>query len=157
MGRARVNRWKTAPFALLTLLTLLGLSGSVADRYQDQVRKNLQDRYDDWHAKSGSLTQLPDLRDMDVIYKGRFITITYTLVAGRTYKIVGVCDDDCTNLDLELRDNSGTLIDRDNADNKIPVVDVKVRRTGDFKLKVIMTGCASAGGCEYGVDVYRAR
>ncbi|ULH16104.1 hypothetical protein MF271_05610 [Deinococcus sp. KNUC1210] len=145
---------KTAAFALLTLL---GSSGGVADRYEDQVRKNLQDRYDDWHTKGGGWTRLLNLRDMDVLYRAHAITVTYTLVAGRTYKIVGVCDDDCTNLDLELRDTGGTLIDRDDADNKIPVVDVKVRRTGDFKLKVSMTGCANTGGCEYGVDVYRTR
>ncbi|GGR33609.1 hypothetical protein [Deinococcus ruber] len=141
----------------LALIAVFSLSSGFADKYEDQVRSNLQDRYDYWYNKGGGWTQIPDLRDMDVVHEDHYITVTYTLVAGRTYKIVGACDNDCDNLDLELRDDNGNLIDRDDADDDIPIVDVTPKRTGDFKLKVIMSGCASQNGCEYGVDVYRAR
>ncbi|WP_407539561.1 hypothetical protein Q0M94_15490 [Deinococcus radiomollis] len=141
----------------LVLLTLLSTTTVFADKYYDQVRSNLQSRYDYWHNRDGGWTQLPDLRDTDLLDDGDYTTVTYTLLKGNSYKIVGACDNQCSNLDLELRDDNGNLIERDNASDDIPIVEVTPRRDGKFTLKVIMSDCSSSAGCVYGVDVYRAR
>jgi len=141
----------------LALLTLLSATTVFADKYYDQVRDNLQSRYDYWHNRDGGWTQLPDLRDTDILDDGNYTTVTYTLLKGNSYKIVGACDNQCSNLDLELRDDNGNLIERDNASDDIPIVEVTPRRDGKFTLKVIMSDCSSSAGCVYGVDVYRAR
>lgn len=141
----------------LALLTLMSTATVFADKYYDQVRANLQSRYDYWHNRDGGWTQLPDLRDLDVVKDGDYTTITYTLIKGNSYKIVGACDNQCSDLDLELRDDNNNLIERDSASDDIPIVEVTPRRDGKFTLKVSMRDCSSSAGCVYGVDVYRAR
>ena len=150
MRQTNVVRTALAVFALLSTTAL-------ADKYYDQVRSNLQDRYDYWANKGNGWKQLPDLRDLDLIDDGDYKTITYTLTGGETYKIVGACDNQCSNLDLELRDDNGNLIQRDSASDDIPIVEVTPRRDGKFSLKVSMRDCSSSAGCVYGVDVYRER
>ena len=141
----------------LALLTLLSATTVFADKYYDQVRSNLQARYDYWYNKGSGWKQLPDLRDLDTLDDGSYTTITYTLTGGETYKIVGACDNQCSDLDLELRDDNGNLIQRDSASDDIPIVEVTPRRDGKFSLKVSMRDCSSSAGCVYGVDVYRER
>jgi hypothetical protein len=151
MRQTNVVRTALAVFALLSTTTVL------ADKYYDQVRSNLQSRYDYWANKGNGWRQLPDLRDTDLLDDGDYTTITYTLSGGETYKIVGACDNQCSDLDLELRDNNDNLIERDNASDDIPIVSVTPRRDGKFTLKVSMRDCSSSAGCVYGVDVYRER
>ena len=141
----------------LALLTLLSATTVFADKYEDQVRSNLQDRYDYWHNRDGGWTQLPDLRDIGLLDNGKYITVTYTLLKGNSYKIMGACDNECTDLDLELRDDNGNLIQLDNASDDIPVVEVTPRRDGKFTVKVSMRDCSNSVGCVYGMAVYRAR
>ncbi len=150
MRQTKVVRTALAVFTLLSTTAL-------ADKYYDQVRSNLQDRYDYWANKGNGWKQLPDLRDLDLIDDGDYKTITYTLTGGETYKIVGACDNQCSDLDLELRDNNDNLIERDSASDDIPIVSVTPRRDGKFTLKVSMRDCSSSAGCVYGVDVYRER
>jgi len=141
----------------LAVLTLLSATTVFADKYEDQVRANLQSRYDYWHNRGDGWTQLPDLRDIGLVDDGRNMSVTYTLAKGNTYKIVGVCDNDCSDIDFELRDDNGNLIDSDSAKDDIPIVEVTPIRTGKFTLKVFMQSCSNSVGCVYGVDVYRAR
>lgn len=141
----------------LALLTLLSATTVFADRYEDQVRSNLQTRYDYWYNRGDGWSQLPALRDMALVDDGRTASVTYTLTKGNTYKIVGVCDNDCSDIDFELRDDNGNVVDKDTANDDIPIVEVTPIRTGEFTLKVIMQSCSNSAGCVYGVDVYRAR
>ena len=141
----------------LALLTLLSATTVFADRYEDQVRTNLQTRYDYWHNRGDGWNQLPDLRDITLIGEGHSVSIPYTLIKGETYKMVGVCDNDCSDIDFELRDENGNLIDEDTAKDDIPIVEVTPIRTGKFTLRVSMQSCSNSAGCVYGVDVYRPR
>lgn len=152
-----LNVIRSAPRTAFALLALLATTTVLADKYYDQVRSNLQDRYDYWHNRDGGWNQIADLRDTDVVKDGDYTTITYTLLRGNSYKIVGVCDNQCSDLDLELRDDGSNLIERDSASDDIPIVEVTPRRDGKFTLKVSMRDCSSSAGCVYGVDVYRAR
>jgi hypothetical protein len=141
----------------LVLLTLLSATTVFADRYEDQVRTNLQTRYDYWHNRDDGWNQLPDLRDITLIGEGQSVSIPYTLIKGERYKMVGVCDNDCSDIDFELRDENGNLIDEDTAKDDIPIVEVTPIRTGKFTLRVSMQSCSNSAGCDYGVDVYRSR
>lgn len=75
------------------------------------------------------------------------------LDAGRSYALLGVCDADCTDLDLRLYDGSGTEVDADIETDDYPVVEVRPRRTARYRVKVIMATC-STSPCFYGVGVY---
>jgi hypothetical protein len=75
------------------------------------------------------------------------------LEAGVEYVIVGVCDVDCSDLDLFLRDPSGRIVDSDIELDDVPIVTVTPERTGTYTLEVRMVTC-SAAPCRYGVGTY---
>lgn len=64
------------------------------------------------------------------------------------YTFVGSCDNDCSDLDLQLFDENGNLIDEDLLRDDYPVVSVTPRWTGRFRIKVIMAEC-SVNPCGY--------
>lgn len=75
---------------------------------------------------------------------------TVTLAAGSTYVIVGVCDSDCSDLDISLLDGDGDLVVQDTETDDAPVIEFTVTRGGEFTLNVNMFEC-SAGICYYGL------
>ena len=75
------------------------------------------------------------------------------LEGGKTYIIVGVCDNDCSDLDLRLFDPNGREVASDLLTDDNPVVNVTPRRTGTYTVRAIMTSCSSEP-CRYGIGVY---
>ena len=83
-------------------------------------------------------------------------TIPVELDQGVSYHIVGTCDADCADLDLEIRQLDETVISSDKEVDKTPVVNVTVSRTGKFNIVVTMAAC-SAEPCWYGIGVATER
>jgi hypothetical protein len=79
--------------------------------------------------------------------------VTVLLRAYKTYRIAGVCDADCTDLDFKLYDENWNLIDSDTEPDDTPEVDVTPEHTATFHLRVIMVRCR-INPCWYGVRVY---
>ncbi|MEM9814809.1 MAG: hypothetical protein AAF827_00120 [Cyanobacteria bacterium P01_D01_bin.6] len=80
-----------------------------------------------------------------------------TLEAGKPYFLIGVCDSDCTDIDLWLHDESGNLIDSDvevDTDG-FPFVTVVPQWTGSFTIKSSLPNC-DASYCYYGVGLFQA-
>lgn len=75
------------------------------------------------------------------------------LQGGMSYVIIGVCDGDCSDLDLALTTASGADVDSDYLEDDIPMVEVVVERSQTYNLKVLMPAC-SVEPCAYGVGVY---
>jgi hypothetical protein len=75
------------------------------------------------------------------------------LVKGVDYRIHGVCDNDCRDLDLILLDERGNEISRDVSTDDIPIVSVRPRWTGRFTLRVLMEDCR-VSPCNYGVRFF---
>jgi hypothetical protein len=78
---------------------------------------------------------------------------TLELDAGRHYALLGVCDEDCTDVDLRLYDENGNEVDSDVEMDDYPVVEVRPLRTARFRVKVVMSTC-STSPCFYGVGVF---
>lgn len=76
-----------------------------------------------------------------------------TLQAGVSYVMVGVCDNDCPDVDLMLFDDSGNEIDSDYETDAVPIVEVTPFRTQSYRVHVYMADCTSEP-CFYGVGVY---
>jgi hypothetical protein len=79
--------------------------------------------------------------------------VTMTLQAGKTYIIIGACDQDCNDLDLRLYDSNGLLLTSDEKDDDHPLVSVAPTRTAAFTVKVVMTHC-SRPPCHFGTQVF---
>ncbi|SOD03109.1 hypothetical protein SAMN05216486_10823 [bacterium JGI 053] len=75
------------------------------------------------------------------------------LQAGRRYRLFGVCDNDCSDLDLRLVDPSGAAVAEDVAADDVPIVAYTAQRSGSYRVQVIMTTC-SVSPCRYGVSLY---
>jgi hypothetical protein len=79
--------------------------------------------------------------------------VTLELNGGINYSIVGVCDTDCGDIDLELYDENGNVIDSDTMTDSVPVVEVSPQRDGPFTLIVTMPSC-TAPYCYYGLGTF---
>ncbi|MEM6395818.1 MAG: hypothetical protein AAF741_05690 [Bacteroidota bacterium] len=78
------------------------------------------------------------------------------LVAGRTYRIVGACDQDCTDMDLFLYGDEtiGSLLESDDLEDNFPIIDFTPTETKTYRIKMGMYDCATEP-CQVGVDVFR--
>jgi len=80
--------------------------------------------------------------------------VTMDLDANAKYYILGVCDKDCSDLDLKLY-SSSTLLDEDIMSDNYPLVSVTPSADGRFRVNVIMVGC-TVSPCRYGIAIYKA-
>ena len=80
--------------------------------------------------------------------------LTVTLEAGVPYAILAVCDDACGDIDLRLFDAAGARLAQDVGLDDTPVIELTPAATGQYRLNVMMYGCASAA-CSWGVQVFR--
>lgn len=87
------------------------------------------------------------------LYHGQADELRLNMDKGSEYALIGVCDEDCSDLDLRVSTLNGEIIDTDVEVDDYPVVKVWVTGTGEFRLEVGMADC-SAEPCSYGIGVY---
>jgi len=78
--------------------------------------------------------------------------VEVNLSKGNTYYLLGVCDNDCSDLDLKLYD-SNTIISEDMASDDYPLVSVTPTADTQYRVQVVMASC-SLSPCRYGLAVY---
>jgi hypothetical protein len=76
-----------------------------------------------------------------------------TLRAGQAYRIAGVCDHRCGDLDLRLFDSNGALVTQDIAPNRTPMLDINPAVTGGYAIEARIADC-SAAACFFAFNVY---
>jgi hypothetical protein len=84
--------------------------------------------------------------------RGARATHTMTVAGGTHYVLFGACDNDCTDVDLRIRDGNGNTIMQDIAVDDRPVLLFTARNSGKYSVEVIMARC-SANPCRYGVQL----
>lgn len=124
-------------------------SSSTADRWEQQVMDQLN-RAADIGAGSGFVqTHGPWVASLR---QGERRSWTIRLNAGATYRLVGVCDNDCSDLDLKLYAGEATVA-QDVLVDDVPVLNFTPATTRDYTLEVIMASC-SVNPCRYGAAGY---
>jgi hypothetical protein len=83
----------------------------------------------------------------------RAAQLPLTLRVGQEVRIVGVCDQNCEDLDLRVRDPRGALVGFDTHSNDSPVVDLRANMYGQHTIELDMVRC-TAPRCRYAVNVY---
>ncbi len=78
------------------------------------------------------------------------------LRAGVHYAIVGVCDDNCSDVDLRIFGPSGAKVAEDVQQNATPTLEFTAPAAGRYRLAIEMVAC-SANPCAWGVQVLAAR
>ncbi len=79
--------------------------------------------------------------------------IRVTLHKGVSYVLLGVCDDDCRNLNMKLYDEDGQFVGADTGPGSTADLEIQPRHTQDFILRMIMKRC-NREPCYYGLGVY---
>lgn len=79
-----------------------------------------------------------------------------SLTIGSRYIIAGVCDQDCSNVDLRLTAPDGAELAENLASDNRPTVSITSPGTGQFSVTVIMTGCRQSP-CYWGFQVFERR
>jgi hypothetical protein len=70
------------------------------------------------------------------------------LVRGVDYQVVGVCDSDCKDVDMEIYDPSGAKVGGDTLVDDFPRVQFRPAVSGAHTVKVWLRNCASADGTQ---------
>jgi hypothetical protein len=135
-----------------SVLVGLVVVGGVAagDPWEEQCREQLEVAGLALSAQGYEMTHEPYLGDLA---EGDSDLLGVTLDKGREYALVGVCDEDCRDLDMRVLSLSGEEIDSDVEVDDYPMVEVTVTGSGGFRLEVIMATCQD-GPCAYGIGVF---
>jgi hypothetical protein len=143
----------------LVALVLGGAGAGVADgrqlsslgsRWERQVRNLLTRAADVFGANGYELsheTYTGSLTD------GAAESLTLWLEPNREYRLVGVCDDDCDDLDFELFDSLSDAVTDDLRADALAMVIVHPRHRARYRLRISMASC-SVSPCWYGVGVF---
>ena len=89
-----------------------------------------------------------------ILPAGGDVGLEIDLEFGVDYMIVGVCDADCSDLDLTLSDIAGNELFKDELEDDAPILSFTAPAGGAHSLWVSMYAC-SVDPCSFGYKVYR--
>ena len=137
---------------LLVATALICASGTVAaqtNRWERQVQDQLQRTLT---TLGGDLSGHTTPTKTGVLNAEESEWFAVTLSAGVSYAIVGVCDNDCSRLQLVLTTPDRNELATDRRGENFPVVRFTPPETRLFRVKVVMDACL-VSPCWYGVAV----
>jgi hypothetical protein len=117
----------------------------ISSEDEDQIRAQLAavaGQYNTWRASE------PLIGGLDSSASTSFEIQVRT---GAEYELVGVCDEDCSDLDLKVYDESGNLLAEDATPDDVPVIRFRLSSGSLIRIDVTMYKCA-ANSCAFGVQ-----
>ena len=78
--------------------------------------------------------------------------VSVTLKGGSVYTIVGICDGDCSDMNLNMYASDGKEIDNDLEDDDFPIV--AASDSGSYTLNVSMKACKSSN-CRFRLVAFK--
>ena len=139
---------KVMLFVLAAALSFVS-SGAHAQSYADTVWDQLQDWYDDY-SDDGYSVENYVIGKLD---EDETDSWTFWLDGGNDYTIIGVCDEDCGDIDLTLLNDDDDVIDEDVLEDNYPIVSVSPRRDAAYTIDVDMYEC-DVEPCYFGIAIF---
>ena len=148
---------RRAILAAALLAAVLGPTRLAAQTHRDVIIRQLDAavaiKKPDGFRPDGDV--LPRDIVVGVLPAGGAVAFELLLTGGSTYFITGVCDGDCSDLDLRVIDpDDGETVSEDIEDDDVPMLEFVAPRTGPFLLSVMMPDC-SEDLCYFGYRVLR--
>jgi len=81
------------------------------------------------------------------------VPFTAELSSNTSYTILGVCDDNCSGLNLTLRNEQGEKIANDEKKDGIPVISFTPTENSDYQITARPNKCATEK-CEFGLVLF---
>lgn len=129
----------------------LGVFAAGEDEFEKQVQQQIQQAGRELRQKGFTLTHQIFT---GTLKESEMENVLFELDGGGTYVVLGVCDNDCKDLDLKLLNASGREIDSDVQEDDAPVVAVAPTRNERHTVQAIMADCGKSP-CRYGLGVFR--
>jgi hypothetical protein len=85
--------------------------------------------------------------------EGKSDSWTLNFEKGTNYRIVGVCDKDCSDLDIEVLDGTDVLT-KDVLEDDAPIVTFSPKTSGQLRVKVSMAKCSDEP-CFFGFGIFQ--
>jgi hypothetical protein len=139
-----------AAAALIALALVAGSPASAQPDLRDYLTQQLDNQEPD-NANRGFAHAVGPLSGM--LASSRAAQLPLTLRAGQEIRIVGVCDEACSDIDIRVLNPRGQIIAQDVRDDDHPVVDLRADMFGQHTIEVGMINCR-APRCRFAVNVY---
>lgn len=78
---------------------------------------------------------------------------TVQLQRGQTYRVIGGCDNECTDMDFELLDATGKIVERDTLPDSFPIINISPPANGAYTVRFVMKTC-TIGPCYAAARLY---
>ena len=145
-------------FQVFGVLAGFSLFGSGVAEAQSSWEEQLQNQtsmksgagYADMASNGYSLVDVPKT---ELVAAGDSTTVGITLQSGQSYALLGVCDNDCSDLDLALYQN-GTELVKDVTQDDWPILQVDASGSSSYEVRVTMYECSTAT-CGYQLSVWQ--
>ncbi len=92
-------------------------------------------------------------RRLGALRLGAIESLTFQLRANVNYLLMGMCDEDCSDLNLEIQSPDGQIIARDDGPDDVPLLAFETTTAGAFTVRVSMQAC-SVEPCGFGVAAF---
>jgi len=127
-----------------------GRAPTAQNQWQRTVRSQVSEHGD--FLSTRGFTMSGDVYDGD-LKNNYYEDLTIKLQPGTSYAFMGVCDQDCHDIDLRLFDPDGDEVASVVPTDDWPIVSISPSYSGTYTLRVVMTSCAK-DPCYYGIGVY---
>ena len=141
---------RRSALALGLLALVAAPSAAQANRFEEQVA--FQMSIVESFANSVGYEMTHDIL-FSSLAEGESETFTIDVRNGFDYRMLALCDEDCSDIDVFLEDAGGEVLDSDVSLNDAPVVSYASRGAGQVRLRVRMYSC-STEPCFFGVAVF---
>ncbi len=137
---------QTAPVALMADAPSMMRQANVTNEDDIQLRQLVGRYLDNTQGQYGAgMIPAPGFQDgIADLQPGGDARWQLHLQAGTPYRIIGACDNECTNVDLELIDASGAVVASDVLPDDYPIVDHTPPEAGIYQIRVMMMACTVA-------------
>jgi len=87
------------------------------------------------------------------LQQGQTWNVPAQLSTGVDYRVIGVCDRDCADLDLVMFDANGSPLVQDRSTTSQPIIGIQPAYSGNYTIQVQMYNC-SVAPCYYAIALY---
>jgi hypothetical protein len=142
----------TAGLLFLFSAPVLAFSGGWQAELTAQTQEKSGSRFANMAGRGYTLA---DVAKTNVLDASSSEVVNISLPSGGEYMIMGVCDNDCSDLDLALL-KDGVELRKDTTTDDWPLVSVTPTGSGSYQVRVTMYQC-STPNCGYQLTVWRKR
>jgi hypothetical protein len=143
---------KSFLFAFLLFIQAVFLPGQThGQTYAEQVWDQLQNQYSAITQVGGDYMLQNYV--LGSVYAEEEDLWTFYFDEGAEYVISAACDNDCTDIDVRIRNEAGEVVKEDTQDDDQPLVSFSPATSGNYEVAIKMYKCSDEP-CYFGFGIF---